>query len=264
MTKKLNRARAVADVSSGTILATVEIASPPERVFTALTSADDVVKWWGSADSYRTTEWTMKLEPGTPWRGSGVGSDGTPFSVEGEVLEVDAPRRLVWTWRAAWDGGNTTKVTYTLEPIDGGTRVTLRHEGFADRHDACRMHGEGWERVLGWAKAHLSASTPGDAAAKRYAFCKLVPPRSTFPGDMKPEEAQAMGEHAAYLRARAEAGSVIVAGPVAASDGPWGLCVLEVESADEAAAITAEDPIIRAGLGFRYEVTPMMSAILPG
>lgn len=257
MPKNLSRARAVADVSSGTILATVEIAAPPERVFTALTSAEDVVKWWGSADMYRTTEWTMKLEPGAPWRGSGVGSDGSPFSVEGEVLEVDAPRRLVWTWRAAWDGGNTTKVTYTLDPIDGGTRVTLRHEGFDDRHDSCRMHGEGWERVLGWAKAHLPAPP------KRYVFSRLVPPRTTFPVDMTPEEAKAMGEHAAYLRARAAEGKVIVAGPVSAGEGAWGLCVLSVDSDEEAAALTAEDPVIRAGLGFRYERAPMLSAILP-
>lgn len=257
MAKTLSKARAIADVTSGTILATVEIASAPERVFTALTSAEDVVKWWGSADTYRTTEWTMKLEPGTPWRGSGVGSDGAPFSVEGEVLEVDAPRRLVWTWRPAWDGGHTTKVTYTLEAIDGGTRLTLRHEGFADRHDSCRMHGEGWERVLGWAKAHLPE------AAKRYVFCKLVPPRPTFPADMKPEEAKAMGEHAAYLRARAADGEVIVAGPVAGAEGAWGLCVLQVDSDEAAAALTAADPVIRAELGFRYERTPMMSAILP-
>ncbi len=257
MPKNLSRARAIADVTSGTILARVEIASPPERVFTALTSAEDVVKWWGSAEAYRTTEWTMKLEPGTPWRGSGVGSDGAPFSVEGEVLEVDVPRRLVWTWRAAWDGGNTTKVTYTLEPIEGGTRVTLRHEGFADRADSCRMHGEGWERVLDWAKAHL----PGPA--KRYVFCKLVPPRATFPGDITPEEAKAMGEHAAHLRAHAAAGAVIVAGPVAAKEGAWGLCVLQVETDDEAAALTAADPLMHANLGFRYELTPMMSAILP-
>lgn len=257
MPKNLSRARAVADVTSGTILATVEIGSPPERVFTALTSAADVVKWWGSADSYQTTEWTMKLEPGAPWRGSGVGSDGAPFSVEGEVLEVDAPRRLVWTWRAAWDGGQTTKVTYTLEPIDGGTRVTLRHEGFADRHDSCRMHGEGWARVLGWAKAHLGGP------AKQYVFCKLVPPRATFPADMTPDEAKGMAEHAAHLRAAAAEGTVIVAGPVGTRAGAWGLCVLQVESDDEAKALTSSDPLIRAGLGFQYEMTPMLSAILP-
>jgi uncharacterized protein YndB with AHSA1/START domain len=36
------------------LLATVEIAAPAERVFRALAS-EELVKWWGSADTYRTT-----------------------------------------------------------------------------------------------------------------------------------------------------------------------------------------------------------------
>jgi uncharacterized protein YndB with AHSA1/START domain/uncharacterized protein YciI len=253
--KKLSGARAVADVTGGSILASVEIAAPPERVFTALTSADDVTKWWGSDDTYRTTEWTMKLEPGAKWRGAGKGADGAPFSVEGEVLEVDAPRKLVWTWRPAWDGGHTTTITYRLEPIDGGTRVVIKHEGFADRVESCRSHGEGWERVLGWLSIHV----PLRAKDGRFFFFRLVPPRPTFPADMTPAEAKAMGEHAAYLRGHAQQGVVIAAGPVADPKGAWGLGVVEVD--DEAAvhALTDGDPVIRSGLGFRYEVLPLMS-----
>ncbi len=255
MTKKLSRARAIADVTSGTILATVEIAAPPERVFTALTSADDVVKWWGSADTYRTTAWSMPTKPGAPWNASGVGADGTAFSVEGEVVLVDAPRKLVWTWRAPWDGNQTTTITYSLEPIDGGTRVTLKHEGFGDRHDSCRSHGEGWERVLGWASAHLGAPP------SRFFFFRLVPPRTTFPADMSPAEGKAMGEHAAFLREHAAKGTVVAAGPVGDPKGAFGMGVVEVASEAEVSALTETDPVIQSGLGFRYEVLPMMSAI---
>lgn len=254
MTKKLSGARAIADVGSGTILATVEIGAPPERVFTALTSAEDVVKWWGSDDMYRTTEWTMPLTPGAPWKASGRGADGVPFSVEGEIVEVDAPRKLVWTWRPAWDGGNTTTITYRLEPIEGGTRVTLRHEGFGDRHESCRSHGQGWERVLGWASAHLPAP------ASKFFFFRLVPPRPTFPADMSAAEGKAMGEHSMYMRGKAAAGTVIIAAPVAEAKGAWGLGVVEVESEAEARALTEEDPVIRANLGFRYELAPLMTA----
>lgn len=255
--KKLQRARAIADVSTGTIFATVEIAAPPERVFTALTSAEEVTKWWGSDDTYRTTEWTMPLTPGAPWKASGVGADGVPFSVEGEIVEVDAPRKLVWTWRPIWDGGHTTTITYRLEPTDGGTRVTIRHEGFGDRVDSCRGHGDGWERVLGW----LSIHAPLAAAAPRYFFLRLVPPRPTFPGDMTAAEGKAMGEHAVYLRGHAAARTVIAAGPVGDMTGAWGLCVVEVASEDEAKALTEGDPVVRSGLGFHYEMHPMMSAI---
>ncbi|MGB7630001.1 MAG: SRPBCC domain-containing protein, partial [Candidatus Deferrimicrobium sp.] len=60
------------------------------------------------------------------WCTEGVGADGQPFSVGGEFVEVDPPRKLVQTWRADWDGGNVTTITYRLEPIAGGTRLRRR------------------------------------------------------------------------------------------------------------------------------------------
>ena len=43
-------ARAVADLSDGIILATVEVAAAAERVFRALTDPNEIPRWWGSAD----------------------------------------------------------------------------------------------------------------------------------------------------------------------------------------------------------------------
>ncbi len=146
--------RAVADISEGLILATVEIAAPPERVFRALAS-EELVRWWGSADTYRTTKWTGDLRVGGAWRTEGVGADGTPFSVGGEFVEIDPPRKLVQTWRADWDGGNVTTITYRLEAIAGGTRLSLRHTGFASRTESCQRHANGWERVLGWLQGYF-------------------------------------------------------------------------------------------------------------
>lgn len=151
----LKSARAVADVSNGILLAAVEIAAPPERVFRALTS-EDITRWWGSDDMYHVTKWTGDVRPGGTWVSEGVGRDGTPFSVRGEFLELDPPHEIVQTWRAAWDGDHVTTITYRLEPIPGGTRVTIRHEGFADRAESCRGHSHGWERVLTWLQNYLA------------------------------------------------------------------------------------------------------------
>src|SRR5262245_47193804 len=137
---KNSPARAVADTASGTVLASVEIAAPPERVFKALTTPEEIVRWWGSDSVYRTTEWVQDLRVGGRWKATGKGADGSPFSVEGEFLEIDAPRRLVHSWKPEWDGGHVTRVTYRLEPIERGTRVTVRHEGFGDRAESCRNH----------------------------------------------------------------------------------------------------------------------------
>jgi uncharacterized protein YndB with AHSA1/START domain len=142
-------ARAVADLSRGTIVASVEIEAPPERVFAAISSAE-ITEWWGSADSYRVTRYTATLEPGGAWRSEGVGADGKPFSVGGEFVEIDPPRLLVQTWKPDWDPGLDSTIRYQLDPIPGGTRVTVRHEGFGDHTASCQNHTRGWERVLGW------------------------------------------------------------------------------------------------------------------
>jgi uncharacterized protein YndB with AHSA1/START domain len=155
-----SHAKAVADVSAGLILATVDIAAPPDRVFRALAS-EELVKWWGSADTYRTTRWTGDVRVGGAWRTEGVSADGKPFSVGGEFVEVDPPRKLVQTWRADWDGGHVTTITYRLDAVDGGTRLTLRHEGFTGRPESCASHADGWERVLGWLQAY---HRPGGAS----------------------------------------------------------------------------------------------------
>ena len=71
-----------------------------------------------------------------------------------------------------------------------------------------------------------------------------------------------MGEHAAHLRAAAETGTVLVAGPVGDPAGPWGLGVIHAGSLEEARAFTNEDPMIKANAGFSYDIHPMLSAIV--
>ena len=152
---KKGSARAVADVTQGMLLATIDIGAPPERVFRAIAS-EELPRWWGSDDTYRTTRWTGDVRVGGAWRAEGVEKSGAAFSVHGTFLEVDPPRKLVQTWCYDWDPtGSVTTITWRFDAIEGGTRVVLRHEGFGAAHDACAGHAEGWERVLSWLSAHF-------------------------------------------------------------------------------------------------------------
>jgi uncharacterized protein YndB with AHSA1/START domain len=135
-------AQAVADLSNGSILATVEIAAPPERVFRALASKE-IVDWWVRPGVFDTREWSGDVRVGGRWRASGIGN-GRPYVLEGEFLEVDPPRKLVHTWHPAGAPGTPTTVTYLLERLDGGTRVTLRHQGIA-APAVCTNTCIGWE-----------------------------------------------------------------------------------------------------------------------
>ncbi|HVZ49777.1 MAG TPA: SRPBCC domain-containing protein [Gemmatimonadaceae bacterium] len=140
--------RAVADLTDGLVLASVEIAATPERVFTALAS-EEIAQWWRSPDAYRVTRWVGDVRPGGRWRSEGTSADGSTFAVGGEYLEVDPPRLLVHTWSYEGRPGPVTTVRIRLEPVTGGTRVTVRHSGFTDATQ-CDGHARGWERVLGW------------------------------------------------------------------------------------------------------------------
>lgn len=250
-------ARALADLADGTILAVVEIAVPPERVFHALIDPHEVTAWWGSPDSYQVTEWAMDVRPGGAWRSRGVGADGSAFSVEGEVLEVDPPRRLAHTWRPDWDPGPATTVRYQLDPVPGGTRVTVRHHGFAGRAESCGSHAAGWERVLGWLRGRL---LPAPAPAATF-LIQLLPPRPGFMADMSAEELGVMQRHAVYWRELCQKGVALAFGPVADPRGGWGVGIVRV--ADEAAVRTIEagDPAITSGRGFRYQILPMPTVV---
>jgi uncharacterized protein YndB with AHSA1/START domain len=138
----IGTARAAADLSRGLFLATVEVGATPDRVFEALTSAD-ILQWWVRPGIFDTREWSGDIRTGGEWRASGLGR-GNPYVLQGEFLDVDPPRRLVHTWQGAGAPGGPTTVIYELEAVEGGTRITLRHEGFEQRA-TCAATCIGWE-----------------------------------------------------------------------------------------------------------------------
>jgi uncharacterized protein YndB with AHSA1/START domain len=151
-------ARAVTD--GDTILATVDIAAPPERVFRAL-STEEAERWWGSPDTYRVTDWKADVHVGGRWSLVVRHPDGSLFPASGKFLEIDAPNKIVQTRRYDWDcpllGRRDTTVTYRLNPIATGSRMTVRHDGFAGLWEPAREHAAGWERFLGWLTAYFSS-----------------------------------------------------------------------------------------------------------
>jgi uncharacterized protein YndB with AHSA1/START domain len=247
------KAHAIADVTEGIVLARVEIAVPPERVFRAI-STEELAKWWGSAELYRTTKHTVDLRPGGEYRSDGIGADGTPFHVSGQILEVDPPKRLVQTWQPSWESGPSSTVTWTLEPIPTGTRLTVRHSGFTDPA-SCESHAQGWERVLGWLTGHT-------APARVYFMSRLLPPRPSFMIDMTADERAIMGAHAQYWRGKLAEGKALAFGPVGGPHGGFGLGLFAAPDEPALLAMQADDPAIKAAVGFSYENSPMLALVM--
>jgi uncharacterized protein YndB with AHSA1/START domain len=145
MTAGNRSVRPTIDVVDGRILAVIEIAAPPERVFRALASSE-IVNWWVNPGIFDTREWSGDVRVGGRWRAAGM-ARGAPYELEGEFLKVDPPSRLIHTWHLVGAPAAASTVTYELEAIKGGTRLRLSHEGLSSP-EAGKRTGDGWESSL--------------------------------------------------------------------------------------------------------------------
>jgi uncharacterized protein YndB with AHSA1/START domain len=149
----------------------VYIKATPEAVWDAITKPEWTEKFgYGGRAEY-------DLRPGGVYRGwssAEMRAGGAPdVAVDGEVLEVDPPRRLVQTWRMRMDEAMVaegfTRLTYEIDPMPtGATRVTIVHELEGAPRLAALLSGEfeaegaggGWAFVLSDLKSLLET---GDA-----------------------------------------------------------------------------------------------------
>jgi uncharacterized protein YndB with AHSA1/START domain len=144
----------------------VYIKAKPEAVWDAITKPEWTEKYgYGGQADY-------DLRPGGHYRGLAseeMRAMGAPeVAVDGEVIEVDPPHRLVQTWRMAMDPGMAaegfTRVTYEIKEIEGGsTRLTVIHDLAGAPKLAALVAGEledtgaggGWSWVLSDLKSVL-------------------------------------------------------------------------------------------------------------
>ena len=132
-----------------TIEREIRVAARPETVFPYFTDPARMTRWMG-----RTAE--LDPQPGGRFRIDYNGED----IVSGTYLEVDPPRRVVftWGWEAPGDplppGGSTVEVV--LSPDDDGTIVRLRHTGLPA--GSVEGHAVGWDQFL---PALVAAAAPG-------------------------------------------------------------------------------------------------------
>jgi uncharacterized protein YndB with AHSA1/START domain len=160
----MGRSPRVADGSGGTIIAVAEIPASPERVYQALTT-DEVDRWWGHPDFYRQTDWKADLCVCGQWSCVVRFKDGSTNGGSGEFAEISSPHKLVMTRKFEkhpLQGARETTITYRLEPVPNGTRLTMREEVYIGRSEAAYGNAEHWERVLDCLAAFFNQHTEGD------------------------------------------------------------------------------------------------------
>lgn len=96
-----------------------------ETVWSFLTDKDKLGTWFHKSDA--------DLQQGKPYSLYRIDETGAKIPlIYGNVLEMDAPNRLVTTFCIEPFGENATTVTWVLEAAAGGTRLHLTHAGVAD------------------------------------------------------------------------------------------------------------------------------------
>ena len=117
----------------------LQLPHPPARVWRALTDPTLLAMWL-------LPVLELKLEPGAALTFQAAPQPGWDGLVHGRVLEIEAHKRLSYTWVV---GDMDTVVTFTLSPTATGTRLSLTHTGF--RQDQAQNFGGarcGW-RMMG-------------------------------------------------------------------------------------------------------------------
>jgi uncharacterized protein YndB with AHSA1/START domain len=145
------------------IVSEIEIAAPPERVFHALVDRKQAMQW-GSGGNFEMRVWEMEARAGGKWRfisheKGAKNPDGSRREYEhhGEVLEVDPPRALAYTWFANWHENlsHKTVVRWELTPSPAGTRVKVTHSGLAQLPSARAGYSQGWPGLVQALKTFL-------------------------------------------------------------------------------------------------------------
>jgi uncharacterized protein YndB with AHSA1/START domain len=139
---------------------TIEVKAPPDRVWRALTSAEELSAWFQvrieGAIAPGAEVWMTSVDPQHA---------GQRFRVR--ITEMIPPRRFVWEWHPGeadpgvdYSREPRTTVTFTLEPSARGTRLSVSETGFDDislarRAKVYKDNSQGWPEVLVWLQKHV-------------------------------------------------------------------------------------------------------------
>ena len=137
----------------------IYIRTTPERLWEAITDPETRAHYNFGAGV--RSDWTVgsRLEMGSP-KADGLLGDG-------EVLEVDPPRRLVHTMVALWSDDvkaeGASRVTWDITQIEDSCRLTVTHDQLRDGANE-ELFG-GWPMILSglktWLETGEELTTPG-------------------------------------------------------------------------------------------------------
>jgi uncharacterized protein YndB with AHSA1/START domain len=127
---------------------TTYIETTTEKLWHALMSGDFTERYWFG---HRVaSDW----KPGSAYRFTKQGET----TIEGNVLGIDPPKRLVYTWNPCspeTKGERVSRVTFDLEPRGKVIKLTVTHDNLDPAGVTLRNISGGWPMVLASLKSLL-------------------------------------------------------------------------------------------------------------
>ena len=120
------------------------LAAPRELVFEAITRPEHFAVWFGTAEvDVPQDTLAMDVRPGGAFRAVMHLPDGNRIDWAGTYIEVDPPAHLAMTLSDQPGDDPGLPVIFDLEPVDGGTQLTIRQDrsDFSDEQVAATIAG---------------------------------------------------------------------------------------------------------------------------
>lgn len=134
-------------MSNDTLNKSIFLPASRETVWSFLTEKDKLKLWFHPAETDLADKQDYAL--------IATDEDGTVNKIcWGTVLEMDAPSHLKCSFTIKPLSGALTTVTWKLETLDGGTKLSLTHEGISKAAGDAAMGlilalDKGWDEHLG-------------------------------------------------------------------------------------------------------------------
>jgi uncharacterized protein YndB with AHSA1/START domain len=127
---------------------TTYIETSVEKLWHALTDGDFTERYWFG---HRVaSDW----KPGSTYSFTKSGAN----TIEGNVLSIDPPKQLVYSWNACspeTKGERVSRVTFDLEPRGKVIKLTVTHDNLDPTGVTLRNISGGWPMVLASLKSLL-------------------------------------------------------------------------------------------------------------
>jgi uncharacterized protein YndB with AHSA1/START domain len=129
-----------------TLIVRKTIRATAERLFAAWTTAEELKRWWGP-QGVKCIEAEVDLRKGGRYRIGNQFPDGKILWISGEFEVIEAPRKLVYTWRIEPNTASSERVTVQFEAQGENTEVIVTHERIASE-ELRERHQQGWVGCL--------------------------------------------------------------------------------------------------------------------